>query len=268
MSIFQAVVLGFLQGVTEFLPVSSSGHLVLAETWFGLEVEKLLSFDVVLHAGTLVALLVYFRKDIVEMFYELIRRPKSSKKGVWLLIVATIPIVIFAPFMKDPIEQVFRAPQVVVMMLGVTAVFLAMAELIGKRQNKQLKSFGVALLMGVFQVLAVIPGVSRSGSTIVGGLLGNLTREEAARFAFLMAIPAIGGAMVFLSKDLLEAFGSSTTVGTLGVEHLMVGFFTSMVASFGCIYGMLHFLRKRSLWWFVGYLALLNVAWVFSALSF
>lgn len=269
MSVFQALILGILQGVTEFLPVSSSGHLVLVESWFGLEVEKLLSFDVILHAGTLVALFVYFRRDIVRMVRELLNvfrkgnherwtMNDGSHSEVFLLIVATIPIVLLGPFLKDSIENVFRDPSMVVMMLGLTAVLLGLAEVIGKRTQKELKSFWVALLMGCFQVLAVIPGVSRSGSTIVGGLLGSLTREEAARFAFLMAIPAIGGATIFLLKDLIESLGDT---GTVGVVPLLVGFSASVVASFGCIYGMLHFLRKRSLWVFVAYLVAMNLMW-------
>ncbi|MGE3279198.1 MAG: undecaprenyl-diphosphate phosphatase [Candidatus Altimarinota bacterium] len=268
MTTFQALILGAVQGVTEFLPISSSGHLVLVEEFFGLKVEHLLSFDVVLHAGTLVALLVYFWKDLLEMLKGLwidlkrmlkieadhsLRDPEHPREQVWYLIVATLPIVLIAPFLKDFLEQYFRTSSMVVMMLGVTAVFLAIAEIFGKRQEGKVNSIKTALVMGLFQVLAVTPGISRSGSTIVGGLLGGLTREAAARFSFLMAIPAIGGATVFILKDYEELF-----VEQISLSVLSVGFFSSVVMSFLCMHGMLKYLRHRSLWVFVAYLVLIN----------
>jgi len=271
MTILQALLLGILQGITEFLPISSSGHLVLAETWFDLEVEELLSFDVVLHAGTLVALIVYFWPTLINMLKGLwidikrmlkieskqeLRDPEHPREQVWYLIVATLPVVALGPFLKDIVEGSFRSATMVVMMLGVTAVFLALAELIGKRKEPRVDSLKTALMMGCFQVMALIPGVSRSGSTIVGGLFGGLKREAAARFAFLMAIPAIGGALVFLINDLVEV-----GVKGVGVVPLVVGFVSSVLVSFGAMYGMLRFLRTRSLWWFVGYLVVVNVLW-------
>jgi len=269
MELWQAFVLGAMQGMTEFLPVSSSGHLVLVEELFGLKVEHLLSFDIVLHTGTLVALLVYFWRDLVWMSKGLwvdlkrmlkieaghsLRDPEHPREQVWLLIVATLPIVFLAPFMKDFIEQYFRNSSMVVMMLGVTAVFLATAEIFGKKTEGKVNSVKVALVMGLFQVLAVTPGISRSGSTIVGGLLGGLTREAAARFSFLMAIPAIAGATVFVLKDYEQLLQESTSISVL-----VVGFLSSMVVSFICMYGMLKFLRNRSLWVFVLYLVGVNL---------
>lgn len=274
MELWQAFVLGIVQGATEFLPVSSSGHLVLVEEFFGLRVEHLLSFDIVLHAGTLVALLVYFWKDLVWMAKGLwidlkrmlkieadhsLRDPENPREQVWYLIVATLPIVFFAPFLKDFIEQYFRTSSMVVMMLGVTAVFLALAEIFGKRTEGKVHSVKIALLMGVFQLFAITPGISRSGSTIVGGLLGGLTREAAARFSFMMAIPAIAGATVFVLKDYEELFIEAVSPGVL-----IIGFFTSMVVSFLCMYGMLKYLRNRSLWVFVVYLVAVNAYYFLS----
>lgn len=271
MEVWQALVLGIIQGVTEFLPISSSGHLVLAETFFGLEVAELLSFDVVLHAGTLVALIVYFRTDLVWMAKGLwvdfkkmlkisadhdLRDPEHPREQVWYLIVATLPVVFLGPLLKNVVEGYFRSADMVIMMLGVTAVLLAAAELIGKRKEPRIDSVKTSLMMGFFQVLALIPGISRSGSTIVGGLLGKLERAAAAKFAFLMAIPAIGGALLFLLKDLLGDGGQQ-----VGLMILGVGFMTSALVSFVCIYGMLKFLQKRSLWWFVGYLVFVNLVW-------
>jgi len=142
----------------------------------------------------------------------------------------------------------------VVMMLGITAVFLALAEILGKKKEGRVHSLRIALVMGFFQLFAIIPGISRSGSTIVGGLLGGLTREAAARFSFLMAIPAIGGATVFVLKDYEELF-----VEQISLSVLAVGFFSSVVVSFLCMHGMLKYLRNRSLWVFVAYLALVNL---------
>jgi undecaprenyl-diphosphatase len=277
MTLLQALILGLLQGITEFLPISSSGHLVLAESFFGLEVKELLIFDVVLHAGTLVALVVYFWKDLVQMTQNLwkdlkgmlkkkddeqrLRDPDNPREQVWFLILATIPIVLIGPFLKDVIEQVFRDEQMVIFMLAVTALLLATAEVLGKRTEGKLHSMKVALVMGLFQVMAVIPGISRSGSTMVGGLLGGLKREAAARFAFLMAVPAIGGATVFLLKDMFDPEMAAQAVATM---PLLVGFTASVIASFICMYGMLKFLRKRSLWWFVAYLVIVNGVWMFA----
>jgi len=271
MTTFQAVVLGALQGLTEFLPVSSSGHLVLMETFFGLQVEKLLVFDVVLHAGTMVALIVYFWRTLMNMLKGLwidvkkmlkidadqeLRDPDHPREQVWYLIVATVPIVLVGPFLKDVIEQYFRSSNTVVFMLALTAFLLALSEVLGKKVEGKVHSLKVALLMGCFQVMAVIPGVSRSGSTIVGGLLGGLKREAAARFAFLMAIPAIGGATLFLLKDVF-----TEGVGLVDWSLLAIGFVSSALVSFFCIWGMLKFLQRRSLWWFVAYLVILNGVW-------
>lgn len=271
MEIWQALVLGVLQGITEFLPISSSGHLVLAESFFGLQVKELLSFDVVLHAGTLVALIVYFWRPLINMAKGLwvdikhmlkieakqeLRDPENPREQVWFLIVATIPVVALGPFLKDVIEGYFRSTEMVMIMLGVTAVLLALAELIGKRVKPRVDTIKTALLIGCFQVLALVPGLSRSGSTIVGGLFGGLKREAAARFSFLMAIPAIAGALVFLLKDLIVV-----GVDAINPYVYIVGFSSSVVVSFACVYGMLRFLRSRSLWWFVGYLIIVNVVW-------
>lgn len=273
MSVWQAVLLGVVQGITEFLPISSSGHLVLVESLLGLHVESLLWFDVIVHSGTLVALLVFFRKDLWDMLKALLshfsdvfsgkaglfvkKHPEDPLSQLWFLVVATVPIVLLAPFLKDVIEQYFRDPNIVMGMLALTAFFLALAEVLGKKNLAGITKVKTAFVMGMFQVLAVIPGVSRSGSTIVGGLLGGLDRQAAARFAFLMAVPAIGGATVFLVKDFFDPEAGIQAVSTAA---LTAGFLSSMIASFVCMYGMLAFLRRRSLWWFVGYLVLVN-AW-------
>ncbi|MDP3975949.1 MAG: undecaprenyl-diphosphate phosphatase [bacterium] len=262
MDSWQALALGILQGITEFLPVSSSGHLVLAETWFGLEVQELLSFDVVVHAGTLCALVIYFRKDLWGMFLQGIGKPFSDLSIschhlLLALIVATLPVVLIAPFAKGSLETVFRGEAIVVGFLGLTACLLATAELLGRYRKNTWLSLRTALVMGLFQILSLAPGVSRSGSTIVGGMIMGLSREKAARFSFLMAVPAILGAVVFLLKDILEQ-GSEG----VGFEVLVVGFVSSAVVSAGAIHFMLKFLQRRSLWVFVAYLLALVSVWL------
>lgn len=256
MSIFEALALGIVQGLTEFLPVSSSGHLVLVEHWFGLNVEGLLSFDVVVHAGTLVALMGYFWRDLWGMVVAL--RLFNASSLLVLLVVATTPAVVLAPFVKDSLETVFRGADIVVVMLGVTAVLLASAELFGRFSKDRPWSWQTALVMGCFQAVAMIPGISRSGSTIVGGMMMGLSRERAARFSFLMAIPAILGAVVFLGKDILEQGASG-----VGIGALVAGFVSSAVVSLGAIHFMLRFLRTRSLWIFVTYLVVLILGYIF-----
>jgi undecaprenyl-diphosphatase len=283
MTVLEALFLGIIQGLTEFLPVSSSGHLVLFEHWFGLKVADLLSFDVVVHSGTLVALVFYFWSDLRGIMRNLTRKNaeflEKSEDGSFsassnlspcndvsmecpnlllLLVVATVPVVLVAPFLKDVLESTFREIPMVVGLLGLTAVLLACAELMGRYKNNAWLSFRVALVMGLFQVLAMAPGVSRSGSTIVGGMLMGLSREKAARFSFLMAIPAIGGATLFLLKDIISSVSGGGNIDpVLSWAVLGVGFLSSAVVSALAMHFMLRFLRSRSLWVFVVYLGVL-----------
>lgn len=271
MSLSQALFLGILQGITEFLPVSSSGHLVMAEHLLGLPVNNLLSFDVILHAGTLLALVIYFWKELSAMLIVSCRDLKHVVLGkshapdehfscphhlLKFLVIATLPVVLFAPFLKNILEQYFRSPDMVVALLLVTAFFLASAELFGSQEKKVMRSYFVALLMGFFQLLAILPGISRSGSTIVGGLLGGLTRETAARFAFLMAIPAIFGATIYMLKDFQIMMAEQ-----ISLLVLLTGFSSSAVASLLVVMAMMKFVRSRSLWWFVVYLVAVNIVW-------
>jgi undecaprenyl-diphosphatase len=289
MTILQALILGIVQGATEFLPVSSSGHLVLAEEFFGLKVENLLSFDVVVHAGTLLALVIYFRKDLQIILNDITKISRSfsinfhnnfaTAKNSLLtkLIIATLPVVIAGPLLKDTLETHFRSSGIVIWMLLITALFLTIAELrthkikqntisplsrgdVTKRESgggnrgvggtpTNIKS----LMIGTAQILALIPGISRSGTTIAAGMSLGLDRETAAKFGFLMAIPAISGATILILKDYQIMIQEG-----LNLSVLAIGFISSSIVSYLCIKWMLNWVKQRSLWIFVSYLVIIS----------
>ncbi len=202
MGVLKAIGLGILQGLTEFLPVSSSGHLVLAQQLFPSGVESPLAFDVVVHVGTLLSVLAYFRKDLGAMIRSSIpgAAPPEDYLGrwVWLLALATLPIVAVAVAFSDAVDAAFHSTVAVGPALWLTASALVIASRLspGTRGGAAL-TWRDAVIIGLFQAMAVVPGVSRSGLTIVGGLLAGLERETAARFAFLLSVPAIIGATLF-----------------------------------------------------------------------
>ncbi len=194
MTIFQALFLALVQGITEFLPVSSSGHLILFQKLFGITSPPVL-FDVLLHFGTLGAILIYFRKEISLLF-------KECKKNIntWrLIIIGTIPAVILGLCINNMIEEVFNSLELVGVMWLVMGTMLLSTKKINKENSgKELGDVKVkdALIVGIFQGLALLPGISRAGSTIFGGLLRKLNPKTAFTFSFLLAIPAILGATV------------------------------------------------------------------------
>lgn len=253
MNEFHALALGALQGLTEFLPISSSGHLVLAEHLFQLDVSSLLSFDIVVHAGTLLALIFYFWRTWTQIIVEIFKKGKWSDKMIIKLIIATIPAVIFALLFKDIIEQYFRGTQPVFISLLLTALLLIAGEKFAK-QNSIAVTYKQVIIMGLLQALAIIPGISRSGSTITGGLFSGLKREAAARFSFLMAVPAIGGAFVFALKESLQG---GMVLPQSGIA--LTGFLSSFLVSLLCIHYFLKFVRKYPLYVFSIYLVIVGV---------
>jgi len=240
MTTWQALALGILQGLTEFLPVSSSGHLVLGETVMGLPSTGLL-LEILLHCGTLLAVLLVFWRDILEMFLHPVKNPLLR-----LLVIATLPAVFATLLLGDRLDLIFQG-----WFLGfaflVTGCLLLLGEWLGKRAPRHTEEVGVrhALTMGVLQAVAILPGVSRSGSTIVGGLASGLTREAAARFSFLMSAVATLGSLVFKLKDLLEA-GSGAFAGT-GWMVPLVGVLAAAITGYLAIRWMLGLVRRVSL---------------------
>ena len=255
MTLLQSILLGIVQGATEFLPVSSSGHLVLFQNILGITneagVSAMLAYTILLHVGTLFAVCFVFRKDLLNI----LKKPFSKLTG--FLVIATLPAVLAALF-GDTIENMFGGGFLGFEFLF-TAILLVACELVAARGNaaekkrfKEMK-WHDALTMGFMQLVAVLPGVSRSGSTIAGGLFSNLTRTTATRFAFLMSIPAILGSLVFDIKKIgnLESAGISWAAIILGIVF-------AAVSGFLAIRFMLKLVQKRKLYGFAAYTAILG----------
>lgn len=250
-----ALFLGFLQGLTEFLPISSSGHLYLAEEAMGLHVADNPFFDVMLHAGTLLALGIYFRKDWLQIVKELWHNKLCYKcyQGSFsgLLILGTIPIVVFGYLMKE-IYPFFRNPiGVSSLLIVVGIVFLVVSRLPQRATRVTPKS---ALVMGLFQVIAILPGVSRSGLTMSGGMFMGLTKEVAARFSFLLALPAISAATIVSILDVNMEY-----VVEIGITNVIIGFVAACISSLLFISFFLRFIRKYSLNIFGIYLIIIGL---------
>lgn len=248
MDILYAIFLGFLQGATEFLPVSSSGHLVLAEHFFGIESGGL-TFDVVLHMATLLAILAYFRKDFINLTLALFgqftpeRGPKQRLMAIYICF-ATVPAVVVGLAIGDFAETILRSPAIVAFTLSAAGLVLLYAERIGKRQRTiGQMSFKDAMIVGCCQALALIPGVSRSGSTITAGLFLGLEREAAARFSFLLSAPIIFGAGSY--KVLKLVTGPGLEAGQ--VSFYVAGFLASAISGYGFIALLMNLVQKHSL---------------------
>jgi undecaprenyl-diphosphatase len=249
----EAVILGAAQGITEFLPVSSSGHLVLLQKIFGIS-ESALLFDTMVHAGTLAAVFAVLRRDILA----LLRRPLQPLTGY--LALATVPAVIAALLFKDTIEAAFASGAFLGFAFLLTGALLLAAEAHSRRRSARGTAMnGIdALVIGLLQAIAIIPGVSRSGATLSGALSRGLDRDFAARFSFLLSIPAILGALVLQMKDL--AGGGSGEAGGAGIDAvpLVCGILTAAVVGFFSIRLMLKIVRERSLSGFAVYVIALG----------
>ncbi len=247
MSILDALILGILQGISEFLPISSSGHLVLGEHWLGLDVEGLKSFDVLVHVATLLAILVYFWRDVWGMIRAIFIKGDPYRKLIGYIVLGTIPAVLIGLFGGDMIDYYYRNVAAVSAWMIVVAIVFFLGEYAYKRVGKGKINLRKAMIIGAAQAFALIPGVSRSGSTIVAGLFQGIKREEAARFSFLLGIPAIAGA------GLLTILGDSGAFST-PPEVLLVGFVASFLAGIASIAFLMKFLKKHSLAVFAVYL--------------
>ena len=259
MSIFQAIFLGFLQGLTEFLPVSSSGHLVLAQKIMGIS-EPTLLFDTLLHVGTLVAVLVVLWKDV----WALLKQPVQRLTG--FIILGTIPTVIIALLFEKTIEEAFSSGAFLGMGFLLTTVLLLVAEKLSERRKigraESEMKYTDALLIGTLQGVAIFPAVSRSGSTIAGALGVGLNREFAARFSFLMAIPAILGALVLQLQDLISAMNAHDTealFGGTGLPAIMAGTVSAALVGIFAVRFMLAIIKNKNLKGFALYTGILGL---------
>lgn len=245
MNLIQAIILGIVQGLTEFLPISSSGHLVLMQKIFGIT-EPTLIFDTSVHIGTLLAVFVVFKDDIISIL------KKPFQKLTWLLLAATIPTAIIGIVFKDTFEQMFHTGSTLGFeFIATGAILLWSSKLIGGRKGVKETSYFDAVFIGIMQGLAIMPAISRSGLTISGALFRNLDRNFAARFSFLLSIPAILGAAVFQIKDLMEV-GSGSGAG-IGMSALIAGSIAAALAGYISIKFMLEVLKGGKLKYFAYY---------------
>ncbi|MGE0705511.1 MAG: undecaprenyl-diphosphate phosphatase [Vicinamibacterales bacterium] len=274
----QAILLGIVQGLTEFLPVSSSGHLILARAFFGYDSDRFgLPFDVAVHLGTALAIVAFFREDIARMLgavpRALSRGPlaKSSEpdgasdrgaRMIWLLLVGTLPVVLVGLLFEDLIEEHLRTPVVVAVTLTLGAIGFLVAERVGAQERSDASlTLAEALLLGAGQSLALVPGVSRSGITITVALLIGLRRVEAARFIFLLGVPAIIGAAV---KELPALAGEG---GGEAASLMLIGIGSSAVVGYLAIRFFVGYMARHSLDVFAWYrlaLAATVIVWLFA----
>jgi undecaprenyl-diphosphatase len=261
MSLLHALILGIVQGATEYIPVSSSAHLVLVPWLLGWP-DSPFTFEVLVQWGTLVGVFIYFWRDLWDIACDMVmgllrRRPfeTASARMGWYIVLGTIPAVIFGFFLKDFFEAAFGAPVFVAALLLGTAAILTVAERFGRRERTT-RDFGWldALIVGLWQVTALFPGISRSGSTIGGAMLRDFNRPAAARFSFLLSVPALLGGGVLAIADLLGA-------GRLGADlpPLAVGFVAAAASGYLCIRWLLGYLQRRSLMVFAAYCALFGL---------
>jgi undecaprenyl-diphosphatase len=256
----QTIFLGLLQGFTEFLPVSSSGHLVLIPHLLGWTDPGLL-LDTVLHLGTMVAIVVYFRQDIWQLAVAAWRgvrerafdRPDS--RLAWGIVLGTVPAALIGFLLEDFFERLFGIPRAAAGFLLGTATLLVLSEYLARQQrNLDTISWRDAFLIGLAQTLAIAPGLSRSGSTIAAGLLLGYRREDATRFSFFLAVPIILGSGIYqVAKVFVNGFDGATSWGIMAL-----GFISAAVTGYAAIAGLLAFVRKRRLWPFAAYCALLG----------
>lgn len=254
MDILQSFLLGLIQGLTEFLPISSSGHLALGRYFLGGDTEMGITFEVVVHFGTLCSILIYYKKEIINLIkaaFRFIKSPTASKedyevKTLGFILVSMIPAFIVGFTLKDSIEGIFMNPILVSSMLIVTGIILFLTKFSKDPVGKI--TTGKAFLIGLAQAFAMIPGISRSGSTISTSLYLGISRDEAANFSFLMVIPVIGGAMILQMGEAIEAGINSSQI-----MSLVVGFFTAFISGFYALKYLIIILKKQGFHYFAYY---------------
>lgn len=250
------VVLGLVQGLTEFLPVSSSGHLVLAERWLGLDPPGVL-LEAMLHWGTLAAILIVFRKDILALLKSL--RGKGSlvqRKEVGFLIAGTVPIIAVALLFRETIQSAFSSLTGVGIGLLLTSLILTLGYVARGRARRPAIRFPDAMVIGLAQAAAVFPGISRSGTTISAGMAMGLTATQAARFSFLLAIPALFGAGMLHLLDALKAPGSQNWLG------ILIGTMCAFVSGWVALRAVLRLVQHGRFWTFAAYCFLVGTGTV------
>ncbi|MFH1047677.1 MAG: undecaprenyl-diphosphatase UppP [Patescibacteria group bacterium] len=258
MDIISGIILGAVQGLTEFLPISSSGHLILVRSFLSLPSADGLAFDAVLQLATTFAVAIYFWRDLLELahaLYRWIRRQPinpTARAMLSAIAIGTVPAIILGLTLEELMDSVFRSTMIVVGTLLIGAALMYAAELYANRRPKSELTWRRGLIIGLFQCLALVPGMSRSGSTISGGLFVGLSRAQAARFSFLLSLPILAGTGLKKLMDL----GTSGSLNELGLG-LLAGFIAAFVVGLAAIHFLIGFLQRHSLRAFVAYRVLL-----------
>jgi undecaprenyl-diphosphatase len=261
--ILQTVVLALVQGVTEFLPISSSAHLILVPVLTGWP-DQGLAFDVAVHAGSLVAVIVYFRRELARMTVaglgSFAGRWNQDARLAWIVVLATVPVVFFGLIGKSAIETSLRGPLVIAVTAIVFGLLLWWADVRGERRRDE-SSIGWrdAVIIGLAQAVALIPGTSRSGITITAGLMLGLTREAAARFSFLLSIPTLIASNVLIGRDLV------LSAEPVPWGSLLIGAVVAGVSAYACIELFIRLLSRTGMLPYVIYRVLLGIVllWLF-----
>ncbi len=260
MNIFYAVLFGIIEGLTEFIPVSSTAHMLILEKLLNISPQdpQMLAFLVLVQIGPLVALILYFWKDLWAYIKAFFARPFSTpeNKMAWFIIIATIPALLAGFLLKDLISQLFNTPLVeAAIRFFAAAILLFLAEFFSKRsRNLEAMTWLDALIIGLFQILAVFPGSSRSGSAISGGMLRNFERPAATRFAFLMSAPIMLAAGAYETWKILKEPGLASFLPSLAVGFIIAG-----IVGWFSIGLLIKFVSRNSLYWFAGYCAILGL---------
>ena len=262
---FEALILGIIQGLTEYLPVSSSGHLAIGANLFGLSGEENLTFTVAVHVATVLSTIVILWREIVWLFTDLFKcKWNEGTKYIVNIIISMIPVGIVGLFFKDKVEAIFGSGLLVVgICLLVTAALLAFSYFAKPRQRENISPLH-AFIIGIAQALAVLPGLSRSGSTIATGLLLGNKKEKLAQFSFLMVIPPILGEALLDVKDMAE-MGVSQAMAGLPPLSLAVGFVAAFVCGCLACKWMIDIVKKGKLIWFAVYCAVVGLATIIFA---
>lgn len=268
MDILNAIILGLVQGLSEFLPISSSGHLVLAAHILNFQ-EEGIAFEVFVHFGTLLSVFVAFRKEIKKMiiapFAIWISKSNDSELKEFLnwdfyIIIGTIPAVIIGLFFKDQIESIFSSVIIVLIMLSITAGIMISSRFLPVSDKPLTKSN--SFIIGIAQAFAILPGVSRSGSTIVTALAFGINRENAAKFSFILSIPAVLGATILKTRDLM-----AVPLAQSEIIQLVIGAIAAFVSGYFAIIWLIDLVKKGKLEWFGYYCLILSIVgfiWYFS----
>jgi undecaprenyl-diphosphatase len=245
MNYLYAMIFGTIQGATEFLPISSSGHLLILHRFLKLPISNDLAFDVALHLATLLAVLIFFRKEILlivrSVIWSIFGKPDKYSRIGWLLVLATIPAALAGLLFENWIENQFRSPLLVAVMLAlIGALFIIFENSSTKKDEIKDLTWKKSLIIGLSQAIALIPGTSRSGVTIIAGLWSDLKREEAVKFSFLLAIPIIAGASLKKLPELFKANASDFYI-------ILVAFIFAFLAGWLSIKYFLNFSRSHTL---------------------